>query len=291
MNLNLNISKFYATFISIGISLISIAIIFYIRNKNSDRTKDELVPMKYYLRGFFYKGRNYAHLFIISIILKLISNENITVEKSQYTTKSKKIHSNFIFKKINSMGLDEFEKYLFEILFSFGDEISTRSLNKARLDEPDYYNNLFTNFLDNLDESCVDLNLKINKSMNSASLSFFMAMINLFSFLILVYNHMYIGILNLIFSIIFFILAFKMVNTFTKKGIYNFNFLKNLEENYKNLDTNFKDEDFLTALSFNISGDILKKLNKNSTFDFYFEYDDFYKTLKTALVGDHFLIK
>lgn len=290
MDLNLNISNKNAAIISIIIFVISLLAIFYILNKNKDNTKNEIVDMPYYLRGFFYKGRNFSHIIIISIILKLIKNNNISLEKSQYSTKSKKIHSNFIFKKLSEDNLDKFEEYLMDILFASKDEISTRELNSTRIKEPDYYNSLFTNFLDVLDEKLEELELKVNKSMNSASLSFLFAMLNLFSFLILIYNEFYISFINLALSALFFLIAFKMVNTFTKKGVYNYNYLKELEKSFNNFKISKSDVDFLTAFSFNINKSALKNLNSGN-FDFYFQHDDFYKTIKTSLVGDHFLIK
>lgn len=297
MNFNLNLSN--SSYLIINIIVAAIGIYFILKNKNKKQKNINTNPidLNFYEKSYFYKGPNYIHNTIIAMLLSLDERGAIDIEKTFYKNRKGEDVINYIFTKKDLTDTDCAEKKLLQILFSFNDEdkISSRKLNKLRRVAPDDYNNKFYEFTEYLENEFKDMGLKQESNSHKKVLINFLGFFILLGIgMISLYNRAYIGIINMVLSVMFFGLSIQNVAELPEAGKKKFEELMELEKNLKkvNIDTQ---NPTLVAIGFGLKYENIEAIrNKNKDdYDIYFDKDssDFQKTMRTALVGNSFLVK
>lgn len=297
MNFNLNLNDSSYLIINIVVAAIGIYFILKSKNKKQNNISSKHIDLNFYEKSYFYKGPNYIHNTIIAMLLSLYDRGVIDIEKTFYKNRKGEDTINYIFTKKDLTDIDGAEKKLLEILFSFndGDKISSRELNKLRRVAPDDYNHKFYEFTEYLENEFKDIGLKQENNSHKKVLTNFLGFFILLGIgMISLYNRAYIGLTNIILSVMFFGLSIQNVAELPEEGKKKFKELMDLENNLKkiNIDT---ENPTLVAIGFGLKYEnILAIRNKNKDdYDIYFDKDssDFQKTMRTALVGDSFLVK
>ncbi|WP_019137896.1 hypothetical protein [Peptoniphilus timonensis] len=127
--------------------------------------------------------------------------------------------------------------------------------------------------------------LKIFISFVIFSLLFFVGIIS-------VYNEKFFGIVSIVFSLYFYASLISSFSKMTEAGNEKFRELQKKEEDlksYKGMD----EEDFLLAIGFGLKEEITSNIYENldnKKYEIFFD-PDFYSSFKTALVGDHLLVR
>jgi hypothetical protein len=295
--MNLNLSS--TNFLIINILAAVIGIYFILKSKkNKDKSiSSKSIRLNFYEKSYFYKGANYIHNTIIAMLLYLNECNAINIEKTFYKNRKGEDAINYIFTKGNLENIDNVLAKLIDIIFSFSDndKISSRELNKIRRDAPDDYNNKFYELIDLLEKQFVKLGLKKEHSSSDKVLTNFLGFFILLGLgMISIYNSAYIGVINIVLSIMFFGLSISNVAELPQAGKNKFEELSKLETRLKKLELDTGDPT-LVAIGFGLKYEnILAIRNKsNNGYDIYFDSDrsDFQSTMRTALVGDSFLVK
>ncbi len=110
--------------------------------------------------------------------------------------------------------------------------------------------------------------------------------------IVTVYNEKFFGIASIVFSLFFYASLIKSFSKMTELGNKKFRELEKVEEGIK-AGRGSSEEDFLVALGFGLKYENVKSICQNinnKVYEIYLD-EDFYKTLKTALVGDHLLVR
>ncbi|MET3616943.1 hypothetical protein ABID14_000568 [Peptoniphilus olsenii] len=297
MNFNLNLSD--ANFLIINIFAALMGLYFIIKNKEKLKTQRNLSPTKlnFYEKSYFYKGANYIHNTIIAMLLYLKNKGAITIEKTTYKNRKGENILNYIFTKRDFSNLDSAEQKLLDIFFSFSDDdkISSRKLNKLRKDAPDDYNRKFYNLIEYFENHFENLGLKKNTSSSNKILIYFLGFFILFGIgLVFVANGHYYGFINMILSLVFFGLSISSVAELPPMGKKQFEELSILEKNLKKLNITTEDPT-LVAIGFGLKYEniIAIREKNNDDYDIYFDENisEFQKVIKTALVGNSFLVR
>ncbi|WP_010242674.1 DUF2207 family protein [Peptoniphilus rhinitidis] len=294
MNLKMNFSSTYFLFVNIILIILSIIMITILKNKKVKNIKDNSINLKYYEKGYLYKGANFIYNTIIAMILKIYGEGNLEIEKNNYVTKSGENKKEYILKNVKKPNLCDAEKKIMGILFSFGNgEISTRTLDKIRRTEPDSYNKKFNDFIYFMENKMVEKKLfSKEKKTFKMFLAFVIFSLLFFTGTVTVYNENFWGAISIIFSIIcyaFFVTSFSKM---TELGNQKFRELEKIEKDLLNYKVNVEDATIL-AISFGLTTENIKKIYENSKesgYEIFFE-DDFYKTFKTSFVGDSLLTR
>ncbi len=294
MELKMNFSTTYFFIINVLIIILSF-FMFYLLNKKKTYETDKDVDLNYYEKAYLYKGPNFIYNPIIAMILRAKANGNIEIEKNIYTNKRGEDKVEYILKNLNSSRLDNGERKLFETLFSLGDgdSISTRQMDKLRRTEADNYNKKFNDFIYFLEDEMVKKKLFTReKNTLKIFISFVIFSILFFVGVVTVYNERFFGIASIFFSLFFYASLIKSFSKMTELGNKKFRELEKVEEGLKT-GRGLNEEDFLLALGFGLKYEnvkiICQKLD-DKAYEIYLD-EDFYKTFKTALVGDHLLVR
>ena len=294
MELKMNFSTTYFFIINVLIIILSF-FMFYLLNKKKTYESDKDVDLNYYEKAYLYKGPNFIYNPIIAMILRAKAHGNIEMEKNIYTNKRGEDKVEYILKNLNSSRLDNGERKLFETLFSLGDgdSISTRQMDKLRRTEADNYNKKFNDFIYFLEDEMMKKKLYTReKNTFKIFIAFIVYSILFFVGIVTVYNERFFGIASIVLSLFFYAYLIKSFSKMTDLGNKKFRELEKIEEGLK-AGRGESEEDFLAALGFGlkyeITKDICQKLH-DKAYETYLD-EDFYKTFKTALVGDHLLVR
>lgn len=294
MELKMNFSTTY--FLLINILVFGLALLmYYLLKKKGYKTYDDKVDLNYYEKAYIYKGPNFIYNSIIAIILRAHATRNIEIEKNYYKTKKDQDKVEFILKNLNSSGLDKGERKLFDILFSLGDgsSVSTRQMDKLRRTEADNYNKKFNDFIYFLEDEMVAKKLfSREKNTLKIFLSFVVFSILFFVGIVTVYNQRFFGIASIVASIFFYASLITTFSKMTDLGNKKFRELEKVEEELK-AGRGSTEDDLLLALGFGLKYENIKNIYEklgDEAYEIYLD-EDFYKTFKTALVGDHLLVR
>ncbi|URN41926.1 DUF2207 family protein [Peptoniphilus genitalis] len=294
MELKMNFSTTYFFIINVLIFVLSF-FMFYLLNKKKTYENDKDVDLNYYEKAYLYKGPNFIYNPIIAMILKAKAHGDIEMEKNIYTNKIGEDKVEYILKNLNSSRLDNGERKLFETLFSLGDgdSISTRQMDKLRRTEADNYNKKFNDFIYFLEDEMVKKKLfTIEKNTLKIFISFVIFSILFFVGIVTVYNEKFFGIASIVFSLFFYASLIKSFSKMTDLGNKKFRELEKVEEGLR-AGRRLNEEDFLLALGFGLKYENVKSICQkldDKTYEIYLD-EDFYKTFRTALVGDHLLVR
>lgn len=295
----MNLSSTYFLTINILLILLSLFMAYLLAKKKEGPAKDRELDLKYYEKGYLYKGPNFIYNTIIAMIVKAIGEDHVEIEKNFYTTKSGEEKISFKLKNLRAEGLDDGEKKLFDTLFSFGEgEISTRSLDKMRRREPDNYNKKFNDFIYYLEEEMVAKKLFTReKKTLKILLSFVVFSLLFFVGIVTVYNEKFFGIASIVLALVFYARLITSFSKMTELGNKKYRELEKVEEELlKGLGD--EKEDFLLAIAFGLKTENIRAIYENIVvknpeirdWQIFFE-KDFYKNFKVALVGDHLLVR
>ncbi len=299
MELKMNLSSTYFLTINILLILLSLFMAYLLAKKKEGPAKDRDLDLKYYEKGYLYKGPNFIYNTIIAMIVKVIGEGHVVIEKNFYTTKAGEEKISFKLKNLREDGLDPGEKKLFDTLFSFGEgEISTRTLDKMRRREPDNYNKKFNDFIYYLEEEMVAKKLFTReKKTLKILLSFVVFSLLFFVGIVTVYNEKFFGIISIVLALVFYA---RLITTFSKMTELGNKKYKELEKVEEELLKSLGDEkeDFLLAIAFGLKTENIRAIYENIVvkdseirdWQILFE-KDFYKNFKVALVGDHLLVR
>ena len=299
MELKMNLSSAYFLTINILLILLSLFMAYLLAKKKEGPAKDRDLDLKYYEKGYLYKGPNFIYNTIIAMIVKVIGEGHVEIEKNYYTTKSGEEKISFNLKNLRAEGLDDGEKKLFDTLFSFGDgEITTRTLDKMRRREPDNYNKKFNDFIYYLEEEMVAKKLftKEKKTLKIL-LSFVVFSLLFFVGIVTVYNEKFFGIISIVLALVFYARLITTFSKMTELGNKKYRELEKVEEELlKGLGD--EEEDFLLAIAFGLKAENIRAIYENiivkdpeiRDWQIFFE-KDFYKNFKVALVGEHLLVR
>lgn len=299
MELKMNLSSTYFLTINILFIALSLFMAYLLAKKKEGPAKDRELDLKYYEKGYLYKGPNFIYNTIIAMIVKVIGEGHVEIEKNYYTTKASEEKISFKLKNLRAEGLDDGEKKLFDTLFSFGEgEISTRTLDKMRRREPDNYNKKFNDFIYYLEEEMVAKKLFTReKKTLKILLSFVVFSLLFFVGIVTVYNEKFFGIISIVLALVFYARLITTFSKMTELGNKKYRELEKIEEELlKGLGD--EEEDFLLAIAFGLKlenirviyENIIEKDPKIRNWQIFFE-KDFYKNFKVALVGDHLLVR
>ncbi|MFR2892634.1 DUF2207 family protein [Peptoniphilus grossensis] len=299
MELKMNLSSTYFLTINILLIVLSLFMAYLLAKKKEGPAKDRDLDLKYYEKGYLYKGPNFIYNTIIAMIVKVIGEGHVEIEKNFYTTKSGEEKISFKLKNLRAEGLDAGEKKLFDTLFSFGEgEISTRTLDKMRRREPDNYNKKFNNFIYYLEEEMVAKKLFTReKKTLKILLSFVVFSLLFFVGIVTVYNEKFFGIISIVLALVFYARLITTFSKMTELGNKKYRELEKVEEELlKGLGD--EEEDFLLAIAFGLKAENIRAIYENiivkdpeiRDWQIFFE-KDFYKNIKVALVGDHLLVR
>lgn len=299
MELKMNLSSTYFLTINILLILLSLFMAYLLAKKKEGPAKDRDLNLKYYEKGYLYKGPNFIYNTIIAMIVKVIGEGHVEIEKNFYTTKSGEEKISFKLKNLMEYGLDAGEKKLFDTLFSFGEgEISTRTLDKMRRREPDNYNKKFNNFIYYLEEEMVAKKLFTReKKTLKILLSFVVFSLLFFVGIVTVYNEKFFGIASIVLALVFYARLITSFSKMTELGNKKYRELEKVEEELlKGLGD--EEEDFLLAIAFGLKTENIRSIYENiivkdpeiRDWQIFFE-KDFYKNIKVALVGEHLLVR
>lgn len=299
MELKMNLSSTYFLTINILLIALSLFMAYLLAKKKEGSAKDKDLDLKYYEKGYLYKGPNFIYNTIIAMIVKVIGEGHVEIEKNYYTTKASEEKISFKLKNLRAEGLDDGEKKLFDTLFSFGEgEISTRTLDKMRRREPDNYNKKFNDFIYYLEEEMVAKKLFTReKKTLKILLSFVVFSLLFFVGIVTVYNEKFFGIISIVLALVFYARLITTFSKMTELGNKKYRELEKIEEELlKGLGD--EEEDFLLAIAFGLKlenirviyENIIEKDPKIRNWQIFFE-KDFYKNFKVALVGDHLLVR
>jgi len=299
MELKMNLSSTYFLTINILLLALSLFMAYLLAKKKEGPAKDRELDLKYYEKGYLYKGPNFIYNTIIAMIVKVIGEGHVEIEKNYYTTKSNEEKISFKLKNLRAEGLDDGEKKLFDTLFSFGEgEISTRTLDKMRRREPDNYNKKFNDFIYYLEEEMVAKKLFTReKKTLKILLSFVVFSLLFFVGIVTVYNEKFFGIISIVLALVFYARLITTFSKMTELGNKKYRELEKVEEELlKGLGD--EKEDFLLAIAFGLKAENIRAIYENiivkdpeiRDWQIFFE-KDFYKNFKVALVGDHLLVR
>lgn len=299
MELKMNLSSTYFLTINILLIVLSLFMAYLLGKKKEGPAKDRDLDLKYYEKGYLYKGPNFIYNTIIAMIVKVIGEGHVEIEKNFYTTKSGEEKISFNLKNLRAEGLDDGEKKLFDTLFSFGEgEISTRTLDKMRRREPDNYNKKFNDFIYYLEEEMVAKKLFTReKKTLKILLSFVVFSLLFFVGIVTVYNEKFFGIISIVLALVFYARLITTFSKMTELGNKKYRELEKVEEELlKGLGD--EEEDFLLAIAFGLKAENIRAIYENiivkdpeiRDWQIFFE-KDFYKNIKVALVGDHLLVR
>ena len=299
MELKMNLSSTYFLTINILLILLSLFMAYLLAKKKEVPAKDRDLDIKYYEKGYLYKGPNFIYNTIIAMIVKAIGEDHVEIEKNFYTTKAGEEKISYSLKNLRAEGLDDGEKKLFDTLFSFGDgEISTRTLDKMRRREPDNYNKKFNDFIYYLEEEMVAKKLFTReKKTLKILLSFVVFSLLFFVGIVTVYNEKFFGIISIVLALVFYARLITTFSKMTELGNKKYRELEKVEEELlKGLGD--EEEDFLLAIAFGLKAENIRAIYENiivkdpeiRDWQIFFE-KDFYKNFKVALVGDHLLVR
>lgn len=299
MELKMNLSSTYFLTINILLILLSLFMAYLLAKKKEGPAKDRDLNLKYYEKGYLYKGPNFIYNTIIAMIVKAIGEGHVEIEKNYYTTKAGEEKISFNLKNLRAEGLDDGEKKLFDTLFSFGEgEISTRTLDKMRRREPDNYNKKFNDFIYYLEEEMVAKKLFTReKKTLKILLSFVVFSLLFFVGIVTVYNEKFFGIASIFLALVFYARLITTFSKMTELGNKKYRELEKVEEELlKGLGD--EEEDFLLAIAFGLKAENIRAIYENIVvknpeirdWQIFFE-KDFYKNFKVALVGDHLLVR
>lgn len=299
MELKMNLSSTYFLTINILLLVLSLFMAYLLAKKKEGPAKDRDLDLKYYEKGYLYKGPNFIYNTIIAMIVKVIGEGHVEIEKIFYTTKSGEEKISFKLKNLRADGLDAGEKKLFDTLFSFGEgEISTRTLDKMRRREPDNYNKKFNDFIYYLEEEMVAKKLFTReKKTLKILLSFVVFSLLFFVGIVTVYNEKFFGIASIVLALVFYARLITSFSKMTELGNKKYRELEKVEEELlKGLGD--EKEDFLLAIAFGLKAENIRAIYENilvkdpeiRDWQIFFE-KDFYKNFKVALVGDHLLVR
>lgn len=295
----MNLSGTYFLTINILLLALSLIMAYLLAKKKEGPAKDRDLDLKYYEKGYLYKGPNFIYNTIIAMIVKVIGEGHVEIEKNYYTTKSGEEKISFKLKNLRAERLDDGEKKLFDTLFSFGDgEISTRTLDKMRRREPDNYNKKFNDFIYFLEEEMVAKKLFTReKKTLKILLSFVVFSLLFFVGIVTVYNEKFFGIISIVLALVFYARLIASFSKMTELGNKKYRELEKVEEELlKGLGD--EEEDFLLAIAFGLKAENIRAIYENiivkdpeiRDWQIFFE-KDFYKNFKVALVGDHLLVR
>lgn len=299
MELKMNLSGTYFLTINILLILLSLFMAYLLAKKKEGPAKYRDLDLKYYEKGYLYKGPNFIYNTIIAMIVKVIGEGHVEIEKNFYTTKSGEEKISFKLKNLRAEGLDDGEKKLFDTLFSFGEgEISTRTLDKMRRREPDNYNKKFNDFIYYLEEGMVAKKLFTReKKTLKILLSFVVFSLLFFVGVVTVYNEKFFGVISIVLALVFYARLITTFSKMTELGNKKYRELEKVEEELlKGLGD--EEEDFLLAIAFGLKAENIRAIYENiivkdpeiRDWQIFFE-KDFYKNFKVALVGDHLLVR
>lgn len=299
MELKMNLSSTYFLTINILLILLSLFMAYLLAKKKEGPAKDRDLNLKYYEKGYLYKGPNFIYNTIIAMIVKAIGEDHVEIEKNFYKTKSGEEKISFNLKNLRAEGLDDGEKKLFDTLFSFGDgEISTRTLDKMRRREPDNYNKKFNDFIYYLEEEMVAKKLFTReKKTLKILLSFVVFSLLFFVGIVTVYNEKFFGIISIVLALVFYARLITTFSKMTELGNKKYRELEKIEEELlKGLGD--EEEDFLLAIAFGLKAENIRAIYENiivkdpeiRDWQIFFE-KDFYKNFKVAFVGEHLLVR
>lgn len=299
MELKMNLSSTYFLTINILLILLSLFMAYLLAKKKEGPAKDRDLDLKYYEKGYLYKGPNFIYNTIIAMIVKAIGEGHVEIEKNFYTTKAGEEKISFNLKNLRAEGLDAGEKKLFDTLFSFGEgEISTRTLDKMRRREPDNYNKKFNDFIYYLEEEMVAKKLFTReKKTLKILLSFLVFSLLFFVGIVTVYNEKFFGIASIVLALVFYARLITSFSKMTELGNKKYRELEKVEEELlKGLGD--EEEDFLLAIAFGLKAENIRVIYENiivkdpeiRDWQIFFE-KDFYKNFKVALVGDYLLVR
>lgn len=299
MELKMNLSGTYFLTINILLIVLSLFMVYLLAKKKEGPAKDRDLNLKYYEKGYLYKGPNFIYNTIIAMIVKVIGEGHVEIEKNYYTTKAGEEKISFKLKNLRAEGLDAGEKKLFDTLFSFGEgEISTRTLDKMRRREPDNYNKKFNDFIYYLEEKMVAKKLFTReKKTLKILLSFVVFSLLFFVGIVTVYNEKFFGIISIVLALVFYARLITTFSKMTELGNKKYRELEKVEEELlKGLGD--EEEDFLLAIAFGLKAENIRAIYENiivkdpeiRDWQIFFE-KDFYKNFKVALVGDHLLVR
>lgn len=266
----------------------------YLLKKKKKIIKDKDSNLNYYEKSYLYKGPNFIYNTIIAMILKVYGDGHLFMEKNIYKTKRGEEKVEFILKNLDDSNLDDGEKRLFKTLFSLGDnQISTRQMDKLRRTETDNYNKKFNDFIFYLEDKMIEKKL-FTKEKNSLKIfiSFVIFSLLFFVGIISVYNEKFFGILSIVFSLYFYASLISSFSKMTEAGNEKFRELEKKEEDLKSSEGK-DEEDFLLAIGFGLKEEISSNIYENldnKKYEIFFD-PDFYSSFKTALVGDHLLVR
>lgn len=289
--------NFSATYFFV-INIIFFALSFYMNSLLKKKKKivgEKNINLNYYEGSYIYKGPNFIYNTIIAMILRAYAHDIVKIEKNIYKTKRGEEKVEFILKDLDESSLDEAEKKLFKTLFSFGEkEVSTRQMDKMRRTEADNYNKKFNDFIYFLEDRMLEKKL-FSKEKNTLKifLAFIIFSLLFFIGVVSVYNEAFVGIISIVFSLYFYASLISSFSKMTELGNKKFREMENLEDNLKAGIIN-SEEDFLLAIGFGLKKEFIKniyeKIEIPEKYTLYFDRD-FYETFKTALVGDHLLVR
>lgn len=294
MELKMNFSTTYFLLINILVFGLSF-IMYYLLKKKGFKTYEEKLDLNYYEKAYLYKGPNFIYNSIIAMILRAHASGNIKIEKNCYKTKKGQDKVEFILKNLNVSGLDKGERKLFEILFSLGDgsSVSTRQMDKLRRTEADNYNKKFNDFIYFLEDEMVAKKLFTReKNTLKILLSFVVFSILFFVGIMTVYNERFFGIANIVASLFFYASLITTFSKMTDLGNKKFRELEKVEEELK-AERGTSEDDLMLALCLGLKYENIKNIYEklgDESYEIYLD-KDFYKTFKTALVGDHLLVR
>lgn len=299
MELKMNLSGTYFLTINILLILLSLFMAYLLAKKKEGPAKDKDLDLKYYEKGYLYKGPNFIYNTIIAMIVKVIGEGHVEIEKNFYKTKAGEEKISFNLKNLRAEGLDAGEKKLFDTLFSFGEgEISTRTLDKMRRREPDNYNKKFNDFIYYLEEEMVAKKLFTReKKTLKILLSFVVFSLLFFVGVVTVYNEKFFGVISIVLALVFYARLITSFSKMTELGNKKYRELEKVEEELlKGLGD--EKEDFLLAIAFGLKTENIRAIYENIVvkdpeirdWQIFFE-KDFYKNFKVALVGDHLLVR
>lgn len=248
------------------------------RNEKSE-IKDPL-KLPYYMAGFLIKGKNSAPDFIISSLIKFIENGNIKIDRNDYINSRGKERINYNIDADNSNNLDKEEKFLYDLIFSLDENISTRKINNLRIKEGIGFNQKFSSYLDILEENAYELNL-LYKAIDRKKffIYVFMAIVDVLVGAVLANMGLYPAYVLIFFGFVLLLSSLKLLGQNPPVGMATYKYYRDFEKELNEKD-NFHGDDIYYALAFAM--DLEKIRDKDSNID---KYISFIEILKDSLVG------
>lgn len=278
--MNFEINPIFIYILNMILLILNCYFIFLFKKR---KTNKNLEPLKlpYYMAGFLIKGKNSAIAFILSTVIKFSINGNISIERKDYINKKGKEKENYLIRGIDSHGCDKNEKYLYDLLFSLDNPISTRKLNNLRISNGLAFNEKFSLYLDELEKYAYEFNLIYkNKDRKKPYIYIGLSFLDFVVSFITISQRIYISVILLILGFLILFISLRLLGENPPLGMATYNYYVDYEKLLLSKDV-YSENELLFALAFDFKLDkIMESCQKVN------EYLPFIKIFKNSLIGN-----